>query len=101
MFSFRTYNNRLPQHLSNKELHVLQNLFQNKKTIVQISDEGNFIVLVNRGSYTNSIQRFNLMTDCSSGYFIYVTNTDIKLCKDVRVPILESLTSIRYGESNT
>lgn len=65
MFSFRNYNNRLPQHLSNKELHVLQNLFQNKKTIIQISGEGNFIVLVNRGSYTktsiNSIQRFNLM----------------------------------------
>ena len=42
-----------------------------------------------------------LLTVCSSDYFIYVTNTYIKSCKDFRVPILQSLTSIRYAESNT
>ena len=42
-----------------------------------------------------------LLTVCSSDYFIYFTNTYIKSCKDFRVPILQSLTSIRYAESNT
>ena len=44
--SYRTYNNNVPQNLSNNEFIALQNLSKNKDLIIQESDKGNSKVML-------------------------------------------------------
>ena len=44
--SYRTYNNNVPQNLSNNEFIALQNLSKNKDLIIQKSDKGNSKVML-------------------------------------------------------
>ena len=43
---YRTYNNNVPQNLSNNEFIALQNLSKNKDLIIQKSDKGNSKVML-------------------------------------------------------
>ena len=56
--SFRTYNNNVPQHLSKGEFDALINLSQNKQIVIQKSDKGNSIVIVDRDKYIGKIEKF-------------------------------------------
>ena len=49
--SYRSYNNNIPQNLSNKEFIALQNLSRNKDLIIQKSDKGNSVLIVPRQDY--------------------------------------------------
>ena len=49
--SYRSYNNNVPQNLSKEEFIALQNLSKNKDLIIQISDKGNSVVIVQRQDY--------------------------------------------------
>ena len=51
--SYRTYNNNVPQNLSNNELIALQNLSKNKDLIIQKLKEGNSAVILDRQDYLN------------------------------------------------
>ena len=46
--SYRSYNNNVPQNLSMEEFTALQNLCKNKDLIIQKSDKGNSVVIVQR-----------------------------------------------------
>ena len=46
--SYRSYNNNVPQNLSKEEFTALQNLSKNKDLIIQKSDKGNSVVIVQR-----------------------------------------------------
>ena len=54
--SYRSYNNNVPQNLSKEEFTALQNLSKNKDLIIQKSDKGNSVVIVQRQDY---LQRMN------------------------------------------
>ena len=56
--SFCTYNNNVPQHLSKGEFDVLINLSQNKQIVIQKSDKGNSIVIVDRDKYIEKMENF-------------------------------------------
>ena len=56
--SFRTYNNNVPQHLSKGEFVALKNLSQNKQIVIQKSDKGNSIVIVDRVKYIEKMENF-------------------------------------------
>ena len=49
--SYRSYNNNVPQNLSKEELTALQNLSKNIDLIIQKSDKGNSVVIVQRQDY--------------------------------------------------
>ena len=56
--SFRIYNNNVPQHLSKGEFDALKNLSQNKQIVIQKSDKGNSIVIVDRDKYIEKMENF-------------------------------------------
>ena len=49
--SYRSYNNNLPQSLSKEEFIALQNFSKYKDMIIQKSDKGNCVVIVDRQDY--------------------------------------------------
>ena len=67
--SYRNYNNNVPQHLSKEEFLALQNLRKNKNTVIQKSDKGNSIVVVDKADYLNLLndtpkfEKINLKND--------------------------------------
>ena len=58
--SYRSYNNNVPQNLSKEEFTALQNLSKNKDLIIQKSDKGNFVVIVQR---QECLKKINILTD--------------------------------------
>ena len=56
--SFCTYNNNVPQLLSKGEFDALKTLSQNKQTVIQKSDKGNSIVIVDRVKYIEKMENF-------------------------------------------
>ena len=50
----------MPQNLSKEEFTVLQNLSQNKDLIIQKSDKGNSVVIVQRQDY---LEKMNILSD--------------------------------------
>ena len=56
--SFCAYNNNVPQHVSKVEFYALINLSQNKQIIIQKSDKGYSIVIVDRDKYIEKIENF-------------------------------------------
>ena len=59
--SFREYNKNLQQNLSKEELTALTNLSKNKDIIVQKSDKGNSVVIVDKDTYIKRME--NLLSD--------------------------------------
>ena len=53
--SFRTYNDNVPRHL---EFDALKNLSQNKQIVIQKSDKGNSIGIVDRVKYIEKMESF-------------------------------------------
>ena len=53
--SYRNYNNNVPQHLSKEEFLALQNLRKNKNIVIQKSDEGNSVVVVDKTDYLDKM----------------------------------------------
>ena len=49
--SYRNYNNNVPQHLSKEEFLALQNLCKNENFVIQKSDKGNSVVIVDKADY--------------------------------------------------
>ena len=49
--SYRSYNNNMPQNLPKEEFTALQNLSKNKDLIIQKSDKGNSVVIIQRQNY--------------------------------------------------
>ena len=49
--SYTSYNNNIPQNLFKEEFIALQNLPKNKYLIIQKSDNGNSVVIVQRQNY--------------------------------------------------
>ena len=56
--SFRIYNKNVPQYLSKREFDALKNLSQNKQIVIQKSDKGNSIVIVDRDKYIEKMENF-------------------------------------------
>ena len=48
----------MPQHLSKGEFDALKNLSQNKQIVIQKSDKGNSIVIVDRVKYIEKMENF-------------------------------------------
>ena len=57
----RNYNNNVPQHLSKEEFLALQNLRKNKNIVIQKSDKGNSVVVVDKADYLDKMD--NLLND--------------------------------------
>ena len=54
--SYRNYNNNVPQHLSKEEFVTLQNLCKNKNIIIQKSDKGDSVVIVDKADYLDKME---------------------------------------------
>ena len=61
LLSFRQYNKNPQQNLSKEELTALTNLSKNKDIIVQKSDKGNSVVIVDKDTYIKRME--NLLSD--------------------------------------
>ena len=59
--SYRNYNNNVPQHLSKEDFLALQNLHKNKILVIQKSDKGNSVVVVDKADYLDKME--NLLND--------------------------------------
>ena len=59
--SFRQYNKNPQQTLSKEELSALTNLSKNKDIIIQKSDKGNSVVIVDKDTYVKRME--NLLSD--------------------------------------
>ena len=59
--SFRQYNKNPQQNLSKEELTALTNLSKNKDIIIQKSDKGNSVVIVDKDTYVKRME--NLLSD--------------------------------------
>ena len=59
--SYQNYNNNVPQHLSKEEFLALQNLRKNKNIVIQKSDKGNSVVVVDKADYLDKM--VNLLND--------------------------------------
>ena len=58
---YRNYNNNVPQHLSKEDFLALQNLHKNKILVIQKSDKGNSVVVVDKADYLDKME--NLLND--------------------------------------
>ena len=61
LLSFRQYNKNPQQNLSKEELTALTNLSKNKDIIIQKSDKGNSVVIVDKDTYIKRME--NLLSD--------------------------------------
>ena len=52
---YRSYNNNVPKNLSKEEFIALQNLSKNKDLIIQESDKGNSVVIIQRQDYLKKL----------------------------------------------
>ena len=59
--SFRQYNKNSQQNLSKEELTALTNLNKNKDIIIQKSDKGNSVLIVDKDPYVKRME--NLLSD--------------------------------------
>ena len=59
--SYGNYNNNVPQHISKEECLALQNLRKNKDIVIQKSDKGNSVVIVDKADYLDKME--NLLND--------------------------------------
>ena len=59
--SYRNYNNTVPQGLSKEDFLALQNLRKNKNIVIQRSDKGNSVVVVDKADYLDKMD--NLLND--------------------------------------
>ena len=59
--SFRNYNENVPEHLSNRESDALKNLSNNCNLVIQKTERGNSVVIVQKDVYLGILKRF-LMT---------------------------------------
>ena len=59
--SYRNYNNNVPRHLSKVEFLALQNLRKNKNIVIQKSDKGKSVVVVDKADYLDKLE--NLLND--------------------------------------
>ena len=59
--SFRQYNKNPQQNLSKEELTALTNLSKNKDIVIQKSDKGNSVVIVDKDTYIKRME--NLLSD--------------------------------------
>ena len=76
--SYRSYNNNVPQNLSKEEFTALQNLSKNKDLIIQKSDKGNSVVIVQRQDY---LQKMNdVLSDQKKFSKVSLKNDTIKFC---------------------
>ena len=57
--SYRSYSNNVPRNLSKEEFTALQNLSKNKDLIIQKSDKGNSVVIVQRQDY---LEKMNILS---------------------------------------
>ena len=75
-FSFyQNYNNNVPQHFSKDEFLALQNLRKNKNILIQKSDKGNSVVVVDKADYLNKMGK--LLNDTRKFESIYLKNDGI------------------------
>ena len=56
--SFRLYNKSPQQSLSKEELVALTSLSKNKDIVIQKSDKGNFVVIVDKETYIKRMENF-------------------------------------------
>ena len=61
LLSFRQYNKNPQQNLSKEELAALTNLSKNKDIVIQKSDKGNSVVIVDKDTYIKRME--NLLSD--------------------------------------
>ena len=54
--SYQNYNKNVPQHLSKEEFLALQNLRKNKNIVIQKSDKGNSVVIVDIADYLDKME---------------------------------------------
>ena len=59
--SFRQYNKNPQQNLSKEELTALTNLSKNKDIVIQKSDKGNSVAIVDKDTYIKRME--NLLSD--------------------------------------
>ena len=84
--SFCTYNNNVPQHLSKGEFGALINLSQNKQFVIQKSDKGYSIVIVdkyieNMENFLSDQSKFHKTDVKNDNFFNFITSQEKRIGK--------------------
>ena len=77
--SFRQYNKNPQLNLSKEELAALTNLSKNKGIVIQISDKGNSVVIVDKETYIKIMK--NLLSDQRKFEKVTLKNDTLYLMK--------------------
>ena len=72
---YQNYNNNVPHHFSKEEFLALQNLREIKNILIQKSDKGNSVVVVDKADYLNKMG--NLLNDTRKFESINLKNDGI------------------------
>ena len=59
--AYWSYNNNVLQHIFKEEFRASENLRKNKNIVIQKSDKGNFVVIVDKADYLDKME--NLLND--------------------------------------
>ena len=96
--TYQKYNNNIPQHLSKEEFLALQNLRKNKNIVIQKSDKGNSVVVVDKADYldkmdnllndTRKFEKINLKND---GILNFAINQEKRVDNTLKVVVSEIL----------
>ena len=98
--SFRYYNVNLPRNLSDEEFKTLQNLSKNINLVVQKSDKGNSVVIVDKDVY---IQHMELLlsdrakfekVDTKKGLLNFTVNHEKRIKEDLKYLKLSGALSV-------
>ena len=107
MSSFRTYNNNVSQHLSKGEFDALKNLSQNKQIVIQKSDKGNSIVIVDRVKYIEKMEnflsdqsKFQKTTVKDDNLFNFITSQEKPIDKNFLLTLTAGLRNTKTSETS-
>ena len=91
--SFRQYNKNPQQNLSKEELATLTNLIKNKDIIIQKTDKGNSVVIVDKDTYIKKMENvlkekrmFEKVTLKNDAFINFVVNQE----KRIDIPLLRT-----------
>ena len=95
--SFRFYNAKIPQNLSDEELEALEKLSKGNNLVVQKVDQGNSVVLVDKDVYVNYME--NILKDQSKSEKVKIKTRILNFQVNHEKRINEYLKSLKNSGS--
>ena len=86
--SYRNYNNNVPQHPAKEKFLALQNLCKNKSFVIQKSDKGNSVVIVDKmENLINGTWKFEKINPKSDGTLNFAVSQEKHVGNILKTPV--------------